>query len=94
MSHVAVRTSRLADGTAMVRLSGIVEGQALDTLRRELVALLMHERPARVLIDGMATTAVDATALGTLEAAAETAEDLGIPLTIRGFDGRPDAAAA
>jgi anti-anti-sigma regulatory factor len=82
MGDAVVQTRWLTDDQVQIELSGAIEGDLLDTLREALVTALVRHRPARVLVDLRATTRLDPIAVGTLLAASDTAQDLGITLTI------------
>lgn len=79
-----VCTRTMPDATVVVETFGAVEGAAVDELRQTLIEVLMRRRPPRVVVDITATQVVDSVALGTLTAAAETAEDLAIEFAVVG----------
>lgn len=89
MSGASVKTLVLADGAIRIVLAGAIEGETVDTLRRTLVTVLMHRRPARVVLDATSATVIDPAALGSLAAAAETARDFGIELAVEGTGNHP-----
>lgn len=70
-----VRSYRLGDGL-VVRLSGVLDGQVVPELRRELLAPV-PDAPADVLIDAGAVAAVDDEVLAVLVAGSSWARDAG-----------------
>jgi anti-anti-sigma regulatory factor len=49
-----------------------------------LVELLMHHRPARLVVDLSAATSIESTVLGMLSAASDIAHDMGTALAVCG----------
>ncbi|MBT8224342.1 MAG: STAS domain-containing protein [Dactylosporangium sp.] len=86
MSSASVQTCLLADGATQIRPVGVIAGDAVDRLRRTLIEVLLRQRPARIVIDLSDANVVDPVALGSLMAATDAAQDLGIELTVHGAD--------
>ncbi|NJC72014.1 STAS domain-containing protein [Planosporangium thailandense] len=74
-----------------VRLQGEIDAAAGADLRSILIDVIMHCRPARILIDLREVTAVDASVIGTLQAAYDLARDADLAFAIDS-DGSPLAA--
>lgn len=75
-------TRIMPDATVVIETFGVVEGAVVDDLRHTLVEILMRRRPPKVVVIVAAAQVVDAVALGTLTAAAETAQDLAIEFMV------------
>ena len=87
MEGAAIHTRWFTNDHVLIKLSGAIEGDLLETLRQTLATALVRRRPARVLVDLRATTRLDPIAVGALIAATDAAHDLGITLTIHERDG-------
>ncbi|GAB3844488.1 STAS domain-containing protein [Dactylosporangium cerinum] len=102
MSEILVTSESPDDASVTVALRGAVEGADAPDLRRVLLDVIMRVRPSRLLIDLRAVTAVDAFAVGTLQAAVELAGDVQLSVAVRmcetverrGVDGADHAVLA
>jgi anti-anti-sigma factor len=84
-------TLRRASYTVMaVELAGAVDLPSTSRLQHMLVDVLLRHRPARVIIDLRDATFLDPTAVGVLLAAADTADDLRVALSV--CNPNPDLA--
>lgn len=73
-----------------VELRGDMDADAAAALRRIFVEMILHQRPARILVDLREVTVLDALVIGTLQAAGDLARDAELALT---FDGSGPLAA-
>ena len=78
--------TRRAGATRTILVTGPVTEADAAQLRTILVTAIWHERPDRILVDLGAGAALDATALGTLLAAAGIAKDQQLSLGVRCAD--------
>ncbi len=66
-----------------VELTGAIDDPPAAARRQQvLVDALLHGKPSRVVIDLRAATRLDPTAIGMLLAAADTADDLAVALSV------------
>jgi anti-anti-sigma factor len=77
-----VRTHRASGAVVSVQLCGAINVAATGELRKALIDAVLRQRPARVLVDLRDTTFLDPTAIGALIAAAQTADDLRVDLSV------------
>lgn len=82
MIPTGVRTWMLSDATITIELSGSIDGDVLEVLHQTLIDVIMKQRPVRVVIDTRNATNVDDMAAGAVMAAIETAQEIGIEMTI------------
>jgi anti-anti-sigma regulatory factor len=68
-----------------IRLHGDMDTAAAADLRRILVHVIMHQRPARILVDLRKVATVDALVIGVLQAAGDLARDVELTLAFDGF---------
>jgi anti-anti-sigma factor len=76
-------TGRVDETVLTVRVPGGLGGDAVDELREALVDAIVRRRPARVVVDLRAVTALDSAAVGTLSAAYDAACDMRLILVLR-----------
>jgi anti-anti-sigma factor len=77
-----IRLRRASPAVVSVELAGAIDLPSTSQLQHLLVDVLMHHRPARVVIDLRDATFLDPTAVGVLLAAADTADDLRVALSV------------
>ena len=85
-----VANSRIYTHTVVVTVCGDVGEADSPRLRRLLVDAMMRRRPRRIVVDLAGATALDATAIGPLLAARDSAPDVQVTLALR----RPNPAVA
>ena len=81
----AIVTSRVG-ATRTISVTGAVSDTDAARLRTILVTAIWHERPERIVVEFGSGTALDATAVGALVAAAGIAEDQQLSLGVRCAD--------
>ena len=87
---MSVQLRRLPDAVVSVELTGAIDQPAAADLQQVLVHALLRGKPSRVVIDLRAATRLDPTAIGMLLAAADTADDLAVGLSV--CNARSDVA--
>ncbi len=83
MTAAAV-TTRTYPHTTVIVLRGDIEETHTPHLCRSLVDAILRRRSRRVVVDLSRATTLDATAIGALLAASDSAPDLHIALGVRG----------
>jgi anti-anti-sigma factor len=84
----ATVSTRTYPHTTVIVLCGDIDEPNTRRLRHALVQTLLRRRPRRIVVDLTRATTLDATAIGALVAAHESAPDLDIALHLR----RPNQA--
>ena len=80
---MGVQVHHHPDAVVSVELTGAIDDPpAAARLQQVLVDALLHGNPSRVVIDLRAATRLDPTAIGMLLAAADTADDLAVGLSV------------
>jgi anti-anti-sigma factor len=76
VGQVQTTIARTPESTTVVQLRGRIDQATADQLRRALVRVLMHEPGRGLVVDLDCVTVIDPLAIGMLQAAATTAEDM------------------
>jgi anti-anti-sigma factor len=83
MQVAATVNSRTFTHTVVIALRGHVDESGSHQLHRELINALMHQRRRHIVVDFARVTSLDATAVGALIAAHDSAPDMRLTLTLR-----------
>ncbi|GAA1822237.1 STAS domain-containing protein [Planosporangium flavigriseum] len=70
--------------TTTIELHGEFDLAAVDHLRHALVETIMRDRPGHLTVHLSAVTFMDSTCVGTLVAAYQTADDVGVGFSVTG----------
>jgi anti-anti-sigma regulatory factor len=76
MGSVLVNTTGTGDLTTTVRATGNLDEDTAGRLRRALVRMIMRGGPGRLVVDLGRVTGLDPLAIGVLQAALATAQDV------------------
>jgi anti-anti-sigma regulatory factor len=81
MGGVQMNTTGPPRPVVTIHAYGDIDPATSDQLRHILVEVIMHHRPAAVIIDLEAAMTLDAATIGVLQAARTAAEDMNFALT-------------